>query len=242
MNREGYIDEIQFRLTGDILETEIDEAGFSKILDMSLREVQRYIRDTQIKTVPFERCIDLNKWTDEDGQPIKVMGIDNVYRSTAISVSGSGTYSADPVAMQYYTLYGTGTMRNFQSQLYNLMSYNTMSQIQNTMSTDLIFKFDKYTNKLYINTSSGVPSTITIEYIPRFDRVEQIQSDYWIDILIQMAVANAKIIVGRIRTRYTQSNALWTQDGETMLQEGTTELQELRQHLKDNCWLTYPID
>lgn len=241
MDRSAYIDEISFRLTGDILETEIDETGFNKILDMSLREIQRYIRDTKLITVPYSTCIDTSSFKDENGNPIKIMSIDNVYRTRAMA-SSNGSYNSDPVAMQYATMYGTGSLRNFQSQLYNLMSYNTMSQIQNSMSTDLLFKFDKYANKLYINASAGVPSEVTIEYIPRFDRVEDIESDYWIDILIRMAVANAKIIVGRIRTRYTQSNALWTQDGDRILEEGTTELNELRQHLLDNTWLTYPID
>ena len=241
MDRQGYIDEIAFRLTGDILETEIDDAGFNKILDMSLRELQRYIRDTKLVTVPFSRCIDTSNIKDIDGSTIKIMGIDRVYRTNALAAS-EGEYNSDPVAMQYYTLYGSGSMRNFQSQLYNLMSYNTMSQIQHTMSTDMVFKYDKYANKLYINCSDGIPQNVTIEYIPRFDRVEDILSDYWIDILVRMAVANAKIIVGRIRSRYTQSNALWQQDGKEILEDGTAELNELRQHLKDNAWLTYPVD
>ena len=241
MDRSYFIDEIKFRLTGDVLETEINEAGFYKIIEMSLRELQRYIRDTKLITVPYENCIDLSNLTDESGAPIKVAGIDNVYRASGLYTTNDG-YNSDPVAMQYATLYGTGSMRNFQSQLYNFMSYSTLGQIQNTLSTDLAFKFDPYANKLYINVSSGVPSHITIEYIQKFERVEDIESNYWIDILIQLATANAKVILGRIRSRYTQTNALWTQDGESILEEGKTELAELRQHLKDNCWLTYPID
>jgi len=84
---------------------------------------------------------------------------------------------------------------------------------------------------LYINISTGVPSFITIEYVPRYNSVEEIKSDYWIDILTRLSVAITKVTLGRIRTRYTQSNALWTQDGETMLTEGTTELTNLREFL-----------
>ena len=32
-----------------------------------------------------------------------------------------------------------------------------------------------------------------------------------------------KIVLGRIRTRFTQSNPLWTQDGEKLLEEGNSE-------------------
>jgi hypothetical protein len=44
---------------------------------------------------------------------------------------------------------------------------------------------------------------ITIEYVCRYDNIEDIKSDYWIDILMRMSVALAKIAVGRIRSRFT---------------------------------------
>lgn len=52
------------------------------------------------------------------------------------------------------------------------------------------------------------PQYITIEYVPLYKDVSEVVSDYWIDIIIRMATAQAKIILGRIRSRYTQSNAL----------------------------------
>ena len=95
-----------------------------------------------------------------------------------------------------------------------------MLQIRNTTSTDLLFRFDRHTNFLYINCSYNPPKYITIEYVPRYDDVSQIVSDYWIDQLMKMCIAYTKIVVGRVRSRYTQSGALWQQDGETILQEG----------------------
>jgi len=59
---------------------------------------------------------------------------------------------------------------------------------------------------------------------------------------MQLSLALTKVAIGRIRTRYSQSNALWTQDGDQILQEGTTELQSIREHLKTNTMLAYPID
>lgn len=66
--------------------------------------------------------------------------------------------------------------------------------------------------------------------------------DYWIDKIVQLATALTKVTLGRIRSRYTQSNALWTQDGETLLQEGNEELNTLREELRTNHQLVYPID
>ena len=83
---------------------------------------------------------------------------------------------------------------------------------------------------------------VTIEYVPRYDTVEEIVSDYWIDALIRMAVALTKITVGRVRTRYTQANALWTQDGTQLLQEGLEEYRALQEYLQANTQLVYGID
>lgn len=59
---------------------------------------------------------------------------------------------------------------------------------------------------------------------------------------MKLSLALAKVAVGRIRTRYTQSNALWTQDGDQILQEGTAELESIRDHLRTNTQLVYGID
>jgi hypothetical protein len=117
-----------------------------------------------------------------------------------------------------------------------------MYQIKNTMSTDLAFREDRHDNKLYISCGNSRPSMITVEYIPKLKSVEDIKSDYWIDILIRLCVAMTKVVLGRIRTRFTQSNALWTQDGERILDEGNTELKELREILRINSNLIMLTD
>lgn len=122
------------------------------------------------------------------------------------------------------------------------MSYSTLQQIRNSTSTDLAFKEDKAANKLYINGSYENPEQITIEYIPVLTDVEQVTSDYWIDILKRLSLALVKRSLGRIRTRFTQSNALWVQDGETLLQESNEEIKELREILRQNSTFFYPID
>ena len=126
--------------------------------------------------------------------------------------------------------------------VYNYGAWNTLAQMRNTMSTDLAYIYDKATEQLYINVSQDFPQYITIEYIPLYKDISEITSDYWIDILMRMAVAYGKIALGRIRTRFSQSNALWGQDGEKLLEEGTTELTELRETLRVNSNLYYPID
>lgn len=123
------------------------------------------------------------------------------------------------------------------------MAYNTSRQIMNTLSTDLAFKEDKSGRKLYVNYSTGDnPGSIAIEYIPRLDNVDDVVGDYWIEVLSRLSLAYAKIALGRIRTRFTQSNALWTQDGETLLNEGREELTALRERLNTRSNYMYPVD
>jgi hypothetical protein len=83
---------------------------------------------------------------------------------------------------------------------------------------------------------------VSIEFIPKLSKVDDIKSDYWQDILVRMSIDLTKITLGRIRTRYKQSNALWEQDGDAMLEEGRTDLSELREVLRQNSNLVYPID
>lgn len=238
MDLSAYKDEIIFKLTGGVLECELNDSSLDKVVNAAFREVQRYIDTTVIKTIPYENCIDLSDYN--------VSAVARVYRAQGFIADdgGKNTLSpADPMyASQWQLLSGVGNMYNFNDYIYNYAAYNTLLQIRNTTSTDLAFRYDKSSNKLYINIASNKPETITIEYIPRYNDVSEITSDYWIDIIVRMSVAIAKITLGRIRTRYTQSNALWTQDGEKMLEEGTNELTQLREQLNASTQLVYPID
>lgn len=239
-----YRDEIKLKLTGDLLETELDDNTIDRIIKSSLRELQRYISSTNLLTIPYKSCIDLSNIEDTNGEQINVNSVIMVYRTEDLAGGGSSAGStSDPMQVaQWQLLSGMGNLNYFQDAVYNYGAWTTLQQIRNTTSTDLSFRFDSATNKLYINVSEGTPSTITIEYVPRFMDVSEVTSDYWIDILLRLSLAQAKIALGRIRTRYVQSNALWSQDGDTILQEGKEELENLRQMLLDNTELTYPID
>ena len=104
------------------------------------------------------------------------------------------------------------------------------------------FKEDKEGKKLYINCAYDAPKTVTIEYIPIYQSVEEVDDDYWTDQIARLSMALTKITLGRIRSFATQSNALWQLDGQTLLAEGTQEAQDIRTHLVENMNFIYPID
>jgi hypothetical protein len=231
---QSYIDEIKLCVTGGILELELSDDVLQRIVQSAMREMQRYICSTKIVTVPYKKAIDV--------KDMKVNAIARVYRADG-TTSSSEDKTTDPVAVSLWQLTSNmGNMYNFTEYAYRYAAYNTLQQIGNTMSTDLAFFYDDASCKLYINTRLEEGSPITIEYIPRYDNVEEITSDFWIDVLMRLSKALTKITLGRVRGRYTQSNALWTSDAATMLQEGQTELTELRNYLQTNTQLLYAID
>jgi hypothetical protein len=240
MKLEDILDEIKLELTGYILEMEITDETLVSVVKKALRELERFWDETTMLTMPFASCIDLSGEFFKE----KVSSIVKVYRTEGLGDSdGSLSAMNDPVQMAQFAIFSNGgTMYSLQDYVMNYASWMSMNQIRNSMSTDLSFKEDRHNNKLYINKAGSAPSMITIEYIPKLTSVEDIKSDYWIDILIKYCVALTKVVLGRIRTRFTQSNALWTQDGDKILEEGNTELKELREILRLNSNMQFLID
>lgn len=236
-NISFYVDEIKMELTGGVLDLEIDDTYLQKIVNSSLREIQRYVCSTKIITIPYQRCIDLSDY--------KVNAVARVYRATAVSTTGNSSSSiseTDPMQVSLWQITNTmGNMYNFTNYANNLIAYSTMQQVQNTLSTDLNFYYQDDEEKLYINTTVSTGSMITIEYIPRYDNVEEIKSDFWIDVIMRMSKATAKVVIGRLRKKFTQTNALWQLDTD-ILAEGQSELNELRAYLQKNTQLIYPMD
>ena len=239
MKLDEVIDEIKLELTGQILDMEITDETIVQVVKKALRELERYFDESTMITCPFASCINL------DGEFFreKVSSIVKVYRSEGMGESTEGlSVMTDPVYMAQFAIFSNGgTMYNLQDYLMNYSSWMTLNKVRNTMSTELTFQEDRHNKKLYINNCQA-PSMVTIEYIPKLTSVEDIQSDYWIDILIRYCVALTKIVLGRIRTRFTQSNSLWVQDGEKILEEGNTELKELREVLRVNSNMVFLLD
>lgn len=241
MTTQEIIDEIKLELTGYLLEMEIDESTLEAIVKKAAREIERFWDESTFVTVPFASCIDLNGSALDLKE--KVSSIVKVYRTNGNGEADVATAFRDPFYSQQWLLFSNGgTMYNLSDYLLNYASWMTLSQVRNTISTDLSFTEDKHNNKLYINSNLASNTMITIQYIPKITDISQIKSDYWIDVLIKMSVALTKVVLGRIRTRFSQSNALWAQDGERLLDEGNAELRELREILRSNSNLIYGID
>lgn len=249
MRLADYVNEIKLELTGGVLELEITDDVIASLVNKAFREIQRYIDIPKLVTVPFAPCIDLGPWVDDKGvqhEGFKCSSIVRVYRTVGYNGNNEVTNNQninDPMYMQQWMIYSNGgSMYNLDNYVMNFAAYNTMLQMRNTISTDMSWKEDKEGKKLYINSAYDVPKTVTIEYIPIYQSVEEVEDDYWTDQISRLSMALVKITLGRIRSFSTQTNALWTLDGDTLLAEGNAEAQAIRQGLVDNMNFMYPID
>ena len=240
MTKNDVVEEIKLELTGQVLEMELDDSTLDLTINKALRELQRYWDETTLVTIPYASCINYAGTPLEESSSIV-----RVYRTVGVgnSEDAGNSVTMDPMyAQQWMVFSNAGTMYNLQDYVMNYAAWNTLSQVRNTMSTDLAFREDKHACKLYINNNISSPGNITVEYIPKLRSVEDIKSDYWKDVLVRMSLDFAKIQIGRIRTKFTQSNALWTLDGDKLLEEGNTDLKELREILRANSNMVYPIN
>ena len=240
MTKNDIVEEIRLELTGQVLEMELDDSTLDLTISKALRELQRYWDETTLVTIPYASCINYAGTPLEESSSIV-----RIYRTVGVgnSEDASNSVTMDPMyAQQWMVFSNAGTMYNLQDYVMNYAAWNTLSQVRNTISTDLAFREDKHACKLYINNNISSPGNITVEYIPKLRSVEDIKSDYWKDVLVRMSLDLVKIQIGRIRTKFTQSNALWTLDGDKLLEEGNTDLKELREILRANSNMVYPID
>ena len=249
MRLADYVNEIKLELTGGVLELEITDDVIASLVNKAFREIQRYIDIPKLVTVPFASCSDLGPWVDDKGvqhEGFKCSSIVRVYRTVGYNGNNEVTNNQninDPMYMQQWMIYSNGgSMYNLDNYVMNFAAYNTMLQMRNTISTDMSWKEDKEGKKLYINSAYDVPKMVTIEYIPIYQSVEEVEDDYWTDQIAKLSMALVKITLGRIRSFSTQTNALWTLDGDTLLAEGNAEAQAIRQGLVDNMNFMYPID
>jgi len=59
LTRDAYKDEIKIKITGGVLDMEIDDSVLDKIINAGLREIQRYMDVPLFKTTTYKKCINL---------------------------------------------------------------------------------------------------------------------------------------------------------------------------------------
>lgn len=99
MTTDYYINNIKLQLTGGVLQSEIDDAGFKDIINLALQELNRYYDETQLVQSDGGTCIDLTKLEEKCG--VKINSVSSIYRSRGIGTTSSQGPNTDPVHVAY---------------------------------------------------------------------------------------------------------------------------------------------
>lgn len=207
---------IENNLGGQVLDLELTPENIKEIVEQAFEEIKHYMTDLYTVTVPYAQCIDLKKYN--------VDSVESVMRGQDSILTGM------PFQMPAMNLMNiTG--------IYNLEDYTNALIIKrnlNTLATDMDFYWDKPNRKLYVYANPNIPTAVTINFKPEYYSVADIRESFWETQLRKLALGMCKIVIGRIRSKYTSSSAKFQLDGPTLLSEGNTEVQQVRDFLQNN--------
>lgn len=228
MTREEYIEDVKISLGAPIVEVEIEEL-IGKLVDKAFREIRRFITETRFVTIPYcQTGMDVSKYHIDTVEyifrthnPARTVDFTDIYALSTVNVG----YSSSVNLLLSDYLYRT-----------------QMTQIKNTISTDLDWTYDKAAGKLYVNTFYPIPYNITLVYIPEFKDVSDVTENYWINYIQRLSLAFAKETLGRVRGKYDLSSSLYKLDGDQLIQEGISERDAVRQELSENSDIAFPMD
>lgn len=207
---------IESQLGAQVLDIELTPAQIKQIVEQCFEELVHYMTDIYTVTVPYANCIDLSKYNIDT--------VESVLRAQDSIQTGL-----------VFDIYGV-SLANITGSL-DLDSYTNALLTKrnlNILSTDMDFIWDKPNKKLYLVANPNQPSAVTINFKPEYFSVEDIREQHWDTQLRKLALGTTKIVLGRIRSKYTSNSSKFQLDGQTLLAEGNAEVQAVRQYLDDN--------
>ena len=113
----------------------------------------------------------------------------------------------------------------------------------NEISGDKQFLFDYDRQLLFINFNQRYPTSVTIDYIPEYIDIEQVEDSYWVNILQQYSLALVKIALSHYRGKYINvTGSPFTLNFDRLAQEGETSRQQIWDELVESNLLNYRFD
>ena len=217
---DDYVKYIKMQMGGSIVDLMVEDQLPFIVEKIALEELKNYMHTIYTMTCGYAPMIDLE---GKDVENVKYVLRNN---HNAMTITGLDTNLA---IYQQNGAYAINRWAKDQ-MVYNLQ----ISQIRNTLSSDMDFNFDKVNEKLYLYAQYPIPQVITIGYTPLITNVNQIFNHYWISYLRRLSLAFVKEAEGRIRSKYTLNSANFALDGQQLLSEAQTELSQIRDELSQN--------
>ena len=179
------------------------------------------------KTVPFATRLDLVALGINTTNVLYVQAAEPRIGLSLTAIDSSNVFQV-AAAVNISSGYGNGNTLNIDP----IMSQLALQQTRNALSTDLQWSYDQPNQVVYVTHRAPIPATITIRYVPIFSDVSEIVEPTWINYLLRLGLAYAKISLGRTRSKYVIEGSNVSLDGDNLLTEGNAELEAIRNELK----------
>lgn len=166
-------------------------------------------------------------------------GISLVGGWSSYTVTVNGTYPNVPLYTAGGSLYGYA---NADPSADPWSIEKLMLKGINETAGDGHFLFDYGKQLLFINFNTATPCSVTVDFIPEFRTVEDINEDYWIMLIQRKALAMVKMALSHLRGKFSSvEGAPYQLDYQRLYTEGEAENQRIQEELENNL-LNYRFD
>ena len=224
MTIDEIVDQVSFNL-GIPSNENVEDLPISKAVLIAFRELKRYMKTPNNKTVPFTKRLDLLKLGIVTN---KVLYVYPAYPKVGLALSNVDSGNVFQLAASVN--YG-GLVTSSTANIDPIVTQLGMAQVSNTLAKDFQWTYDIDNQVVYCTCKESVPAAVTIRYVPDYKDVSEIKSNEWIDYLIRLSEATMKKALGRSRSKYVIEGSNVTLDGEALLTEANAELETLRTEL-----------
>ena len=226
MLMDEYVSKLSFML-GFPANKNNEQIDLTQAVDIAFKELREYMKTPVNKTVPFATRLDLKALGINTVNVLYVQAAEPRIGLSLTAIDSSNVFQV-AAAVNISSGYGNGSVLNMDP----IMSQLALQQTRNALSTDLQWSYDQPNQVVYVTHRAPIPATITIRYVPIFNDVSEIIEPTWINYILRMSLAYAKISLGRTRSKYTIEDSNISLDGEALLNEGNAELEAVRNELK----------
>lgn len=219
------IERVKFRLgetSGMETKIELDDKDVNALIEMSMDELINRVDTPSMLILPYSEIIDVKKY--------KIASIDFITRAE-VPYGVSDGVSLDPFYLSNSVMVGNNVAgASLSSVMQTQAMYAIRAMAQNTVQAELQYFHDLYKQTLMVSYAGSRPAYITILYRPDIKVVEDLPSAVWTQFLIRLATAHGKVIIGRIRAKYSPQGSPFTVNSE-ILAEGLSELEKIYEEL-----------
>lgn len=205
---------IKLLMGGQVVRLEICDDDIKDILELAYDKIKPYITDTKYHTYEYAAAVDVSN----EG----FIDIIKAWHTTQNIISTQRLFDFE-------------TIKLGRSQIvHNVLATYPL------INDEINFRYIPEEGMLYMDSESSYQGLFTVEgtVCPELADLKDERAKQWI---FNYALANVKLVLGRIRSKYRPQGIPVELDGDTLLNEAQTEIQQLEQDLTEKQFGPFKI-